>query len=169
MTIGWVYIAVTRSFPADCKVGFTLRSVPERMSELQRQYRTIHPFTAFAAWRVKEPRRVEWLAHQRLGRYRNPGTELFECPPATAMLDVQAAIKQVIAEEIAHPTRFRPRPQRAPERWRRARPRIPGEMIAAAAVFVLVTLLVFSRPPLPDWLPEDIRNTAVMLEKATSE
>ena len=165
MTIGWVYVAITDSFPGDCKIGFTLRSVPERMKELQRQYRTRHPFTARESMLVKNPRRVEWLAHQRLAIYRNPNTELFECSPEAGKSAVLWAVDKVIEEHRRNPYMIKPRPERAPKRWRRAR-RYPT--VEAAAILFLVlalALLAKEKPALPDWLPGPVYRTASLAEQ----
>ena len=160
MTIGSIYVAVSESFPADSKIGFTLRPVPERMAELQRQYRTRHPFRAFNCMLVKHPRRVEWWAHRHLAQYRNPRTELFECAPAMAWGAVLWAIDKVIEEERRNPQVFRPRPERAPQRWRRARLSYQEWLVAIAFAAPLIAWLVAGRPALPDWMPASVLYTA---------
>ena len=167
MTIGWVYVAITDSFPGDCKIGFTLRSVPERMVELQRQYRTRHPFTAYDCMLVKNPRRVEWLAHQRLAIYRNPNTELFECSPEVGGAALLWAIDKVIEEHRQNPYVMQPRPKRAPKRWRRARRSI--DWLTILVMLALAALLIqpafWPNAVLPGWLPAPLLRAEGLLTR----
>ena len=163
MTIGSVYVAVSDSFPGDCKIGFTLRPVPERMAEIQSQYKTRHPFRAFNHMLVKHPRRVEWWAHRHMAQYRNPRTELFECPPEMAWGAVLWGIDKVIEEEQHNPQAFRPRPERAPQRWRRARHSYQEWLVAFLLAAPLVIWIAFGRPSLPDWMPTPVLTSADLI------
>ena len=165
MTIGRVYVGISESFPGNCKIGFTLRSVPERMAELQRHYRTRHPFTVRFELLVKNPARVEWLAHKRLAAYRKMGTELFECSPEMGRVAVLWAVDRVIEEERRNPSQITPRLERAPKRWRKARRPFPTGLFAILAGAGLLALVAIAKPALPAWLPEPISYTLLLMER----
>ncbi len=67
---GWIYVLSTREDPSLLKVGMTVRSVEERVKEINAATGVAIPFGVRRCWRVSDPRAAERLAHQTLQEFR---------------------------------------------------------------------------------------------------
>jgi hypothetical protein len=67
---GFVYILSTREQSDLLKIGYTTRSVEERVIEINRATGVIVPFGARGVWRVRDARGVEREVHVALQEYR---------------------------------------------------------------------------------------------------
>ena len=163
MTIGRVYIAVSKGFPGRIKLGCTLRTAKARIGELQRHYGTRHKFAEVYSLLVHDPYRVESLAHHRLRRCRDYGTEMFGC----TLEEGVTAIEWAADEVLRNPRPIQPRPERAAKRWRTAGNSYSGGigLLLAGAAMMLIVLLAKYKPVLPGWLPESTRNAAALFER----
>jgi len=75
---GFVYILSNGSMPGLVKIGFTERSVSERISELSDHTGVAEAYKEVASFPVVDPVASERLVHSRLPRYRvNPNREFF--------------------------------------------------------------------------------------------
>lgn len=165
MTIGVVYCAVSDSFPRRCKIGKTFRHPATRIVELQKHYRSRHPFTEHGSLLVEHYSRVEWLTHQRLAERREPATEMFRCSPEEAM----SAIRWAADEALRHPPAFQPRPEARPTSLAKGRGTsrkhdLRWLWLAIASVLIVVGVRV-GQPELPNWLPRPVMNTLSLLER----
>ncbi len=160
MSLGFVYAALNIGFPGRCKIGCTARHPAQRIAELKAHYRTKHEFVEAFSLMVPDPYRVEALAHSRLKHCRDWGTEMFVCSPAEA----KAAILWAADEALRNP--IPPRPERAPQRWQRARHSSPSAfwLWTLAAAGLITAWLAYLQPVLPDWLPEPVAHTASRIE-----
>jgi hypothetical protein len=67
---GWLYILSTREFKDLLKIGMTMRSVEERVREINTATGVAIPFGVRRCWRVIDPSRAERLVHNALADYR---------------------------------------------------------------------------------------------------
>ncbi|MEU5725004.1 GIY-YIG nuclease family protein [Micromonospora sp. NPDC047738] len=91
---GYIYILSTREQPTVLKIGFTDRSVEERVKEINRATGVMIPFGVRALWAVRGARAVEGALHALLADYRvRPDREFFQLDLRTA----RALIEQHLA------------------------------------------------------------------------
>ena len=167
MTIGVVYCAVSESFPGRCKIGKTFRHPATRIAELQKHYRSRHPFTEHSSLLVEHYSRVEWLTHQRLAERREPATEMFRCSPDEAM----ATIRWAADEALRNPPVFQTRPKARSMTLAKGRGTRPKHdlwwlWLVAGLVLIVVGLRQW-KPDIPVWLPTPAFNTLSRLEAAS--
>ena len=93
--LGEIYVMRSAQHPKDTyKVGYTTKTADERASQLQSTSGQPDQVNVIQSWRVKAPRKVEGLVHQKLSNYRvNPKREFFQ----TKYRNIRAAIEEAIA------------------------------------------------------------------------
>jgi T5orf172 domain len=95
--IGYIYIMSTRSDPNMLKIGYTERTVEERVKEINRATGIFEPYGVRAVWTVLRAPQAEKAVHDALTEYRvRPDREFFELKYATACK---------IVEDIVHSSR----------------------------------------------------------------
>ncbi|WP_431875986.1 GIY-YIG nuclease family protein [Micromonospora marina] len=67
---GYIYVLSTREHPRMLKIGYTERSVEERVKEINRATGVLIPYGVRAVWVVAHARSVEADLHARLAPYR---------------------------------------------------------------------------------------------------
>lgn len=67
---GYLYILSTRENPTLLKIGYTERTVEERVAEINRATGIVTPFGVRRVWVLKQARQVEKEIHALLARYR---------------------------------------------------------------------------------------------------
>lgn len=88
-TIGFVYCLTIPRMDGVVKIGYTLKTMEERLKSLDNTS-VVEPFQLYYAGRVNNPRRVEGLIHEYFKMYRiRPNREFFEVDP----LDVKRLIQ----------------------------------------------------------------------------
>jgi hypothetical protein len=74
-----IYILGTREQKNVLKIGFTTRTVTERLNEINSATGVLHPFGVRAAWCVKDGKHCEKKIHELLSQYRvRDDREFFE-------------------------------------------------------------------------------------------
>lgn len=92
---GWLYILSTKSQPNILKIGMTLRTVPERISEINSATGVLYPLSARTVYKVKDAKAAERRVFQLLSDYRvRRDREFFEIPFIEAV--------RIIEEELFH-------------------------------------------------------------------
>jgi hypothetical protein len=82
---GYIYILSTRSHPKWLKVGYTERTVEERVKEINRATGVLEPFGVRAVWVLLNAPQVEEFVHYALAEYQvRDDREFFELPLDTA-------------------------------------------------------------------------------------
>jgi hypothetical protein len=82
---GYVYILSTRSSPRTLKIGYTERTVEQRVKEINRGTGILEPYGVRAVWVVQHARQVERAVHDTLAPYRvRADREFFDLPYGTA-------------------------------------------------------------------------------------
>lgn len=83
---GYIYILSTRSSPGILKIGYTDRTVEERVKEINSTTGVLEPYGARAVWVVDDAPYVEKIVHEALAAYRvRRDREFFELPYRTAV------------------------------------------------------------------------------------
>jgi hypothetical protein len=95
--IGYVYVMRSGLHPRDVyKVGFTLKTPEERAAELSATSGQPDLFTVIQAWKVRDPRGVEYQAHKKLAEFRiNNRREFFNVKYATIRGAIEDAIENL--------------------------------------------------------------------------
>jgi hypothetical protein len=84
-SIGYIYILSTRSNPRMLKIGYTERTVEDRVKEINRATGVLEPYGVRAVWVVNNAQHVERVVHEALANYRiRRDREFFELPYGTA-------------------------------------------------------------------------------------
>ena len=97
--VGFVYVLSTREAPNLLKIGYTERSVRERVNELNAATAVLLPYGARAVWVVKRARQVEAEVHALLAQYRvRRDREFFELPYPGAVSLIDDLIQRARAE-----------------------------------------------------------------------
>jgi hypothetical protein len=79
--VGFVYVLSTREQPQLLKIGFTNRTVEERVREINRATGVAVPFGVRGVWTVRGARDLERQLHERFAPYRlRNDREFFELP-----------------------------------------------------------------------------------------
>lgn len=79
--VGFVYVLSTREAPNLLKIGYTERSVRERVNELNSATAVVVPYGARAVWVVRRARQVEGQVHELLAQFRvRRDREFFDMP-----------------------------------------------------------------------------------------
>jgi len=87
---GFIYILSNELMPGIVKIGFTERTVAERVAELSAPTGVALPYKEEASFPVTEPSKVEKAIHESLERYRvNQGREFFRMTPGEAIVAVR--------------------------------------------------------------------------------
>ncbi|GAA1656599.1 hypothetical protein GCM10009828_103050 [Actinoplanes couchii] len=93
--VGYVYILSTREQPDVLKIGYTDRSVEERVKEINRATGVLVPYGARAVWAVPRAQTVEAEIHRLLAPYRiRKDREFFDIPFREAAPIIQAHIAE---------------------------------------------------------------------------
>lgn len=99
--IGWVYVLSNPSMPGQLKIGFTDRTVPERVGELSSVTGVPAPFIWEYGVRVPQAQRIERAVHQELAGCRvNDGREFFSCEIVRAIESILSALELVKPHEV---------------------------------------------------------------------
>jgi hypothetical protein len=99
-TIGFVYCLTIPRMDGVVKIGYTLKTMEERLKSLDNTS-VVEPFQLYYAGRVNNPKRVEGLIHEYFKMYRiRPNREFFEVDP----LDVKRIIQIAEASTDIAPT-----------------------------------------------------------------
>ncbi|NSL23064.1 GIY-YIG nuclease family protein [Agrobacterium tumefaciens] len=98
--VGIVYVMRSASHPKDqYKVGFTVKDVYDRANQLYSTSGQSDQFNVIQHWKVRAPRRVEALVHQKLAPYRvNPRREFFSLKYEKIRLAIEDAIQELAAQ-----------------------------------------------------------------------
>lgn len=91
---GYVYILSNPTLPGLVKIGYTRKSVAERVRHLSSSTSIPAPFKVVASFHTATPVAHEAEAHARLAPHRQPGREFFAVSEAQAI----AACKSIIGE-----------------------------------------------------------------------
>jgi hypothetical protein len=90
---GFVYILSTRTSPHLLKIGYTERTVEQRLKEINSATGVAEPYGARAVWTVQNAPEMEKAVHKALAGYRvRPDREFFELPYGTAFV----AIREIV-------------------------------------------------------------------------
>jgi predicted RNA-binding Zn-ribbon protein involved in translation (DUF1610 family) len=90
---GFVYILSNETMPDIVKIGFTERTVAERIAELSAHTGVAAPFKEEASFPVADPRGVEELIHVKLSGWRlRESREFFTLSPSDAIAAVRVAL-----------------------------------------------------------------------------
>jgi len=93
---GWVYCLVHPQYPNLIKIGYTERSVNQRIAELERGTGTLPGYVCVFAVNCFEPYLLEQGIHKRLARYRVwAEKEFFQIELGTAERAVQTEINRL--------------------------------------------------------------------------
>ena len=167
-----MYVLRNPLFLSYRKIGETGRTVAKRKSEIRRDYGTELEWVKESKHWTTDRRASEAMAHRLLHRSRVKGSEMFKCSSAKAGETVLRAIHIVEVRRRRWYWRLwywliLPRPERTPQRWRRARNSYSGGigLLLAGAAMMLIVLLAKYKPELPGWLPESTRNAAALFER----
>ena len=82
---GFVYLLSNPTFPGLLKIGFTTRSVEERITELNSSTSVPAPFDLVAYYSCQNPQKDERTVHLALDSCRAPGKEFFAIKPKQAL------------------------------------------------------------------------------------
>ncbi len=77
LAVGYVYIAVNPAYPKFVKIGYTTRSVEDRMLELSSSTGVPYSFVCAYSRKFDDARRAEFIIHQRFSEFRVPKKEFF--------------------------------------------------------------------------------------------
>jgi T5orf172 domain len=98
--LGYVYILSTRSHPRLLKIGYTLRSVEQRVKEINSATGIVEPYGVRAVWIVKGAPQVERAVHDALAGYRvRSDREFFELAYGSAFRIVGDIVHQSRREQ----------------------------------------------------------------------
>ncbi len=84
-----IYILSTREQPRILKIGFTTRSVLDRVNEINSATGVVIPYGVRAVWSVKDARDIEAKIHRSLADYRVRSDREFFC------MDYKTAFKRI--------------------------------------------------------------------------
>jgi cold shock CspA family protein len=92
---GWIYILSTREQPEILKIGRTVRSVAERVREINSATGILVPWAARRTYRVRNAPEAEAEIHRRLGEYRiRMDREFFDMPIGRAVEIIDAYLEE---------------------------------------------------------------------------
>jgi hypothetical protein len=98
---GQIYILSTRELPNFLKIGYTTRSVTDRVREINSATGVMIPFGVRAIWRVKDAPNMERKIHEALSEYRvRSDREFFQIKYGTAFPLILNLIKRTNTEEL---------------------------------------------------------------------
>lgn len=87
---GFIYILSNELMPGIVKIGFTERTVAERVSELSSHTGVAVPYREEESFPVTDPIMIEKAIHERLWKYRvNQNREFFRLSPNEAAIAVR--------------------------------------------------------------------------------
>jgi hypothetical protein len=81
---GFVYVLSNPAFPGLLKIGFTTRSVEQRITELNASTSVPAPFELLGYYACQNPQKDERTVHLALDCCRAPGKEFFSIKPEQA-------------------------------------------------------------------------------------
>ena len=94
--VGFVYVLSTREQPNLLKIGFTNRTVEERVKEINGDTGVAVPFGVRGVWTVRGASSLERQIHQRFAAYRvRDSREFFELPFEEASREILDVIREV--------------------------------------------------------------------------
>ena len=97
---GFVYVLSNKSIPNLVKIGFTTRSVEERVAELNAPTSVPTPFDIEASFPVTDPTKTEQLIHDNLSKYRtNENREFFSLTSIEAIKQIRLILESYINYE----------------------------------------------------------------------
>jgi hypothetical protein len=97
--VGYIYILSTRSNPLMLKIGYTERTVEQRVKEINTATGLVEPYGVRAVWAVPGAPRVEKIVHDALAEFRvRVDREFFEISYGTAL-----RIVDEVARDTCHP------------------------------------------------------------------
>lgn len=97
---GYVYVLLDPSSPSEVKIGFTTKTVGERVQELYSTGRA-RPLVALWDEYVSQPKSVESKLHKRFAPFRvHPGREFFTVAPQEA---IRALIDEASPNSLTRP------------------------------------------------------------------
>jgi hypothetical protein len=82
---GFVYVLSNPAFRGVLKIGFTTRSIEDRISELNASTSVPAPFELIAYYACQNPQKDERTVHLALSSCRAPGKEFFAIKPQQAL------------------------------------------------------------------------------------
>jgi hypothetical protein len=82
---GFLYVLANPAFPGLLKIGFTNRSVDDRIKELNSSTSVPASFELVAYYACQDPQRDERNVHLALDSCRAPGKEFFAIKPKQAL------------------------------------------------------------------------------------
>ena len=92
---GWIYVLQHNKFPGYLKIGFTERSVEERVIELEAATGVMSGFKIEYAALVENPRQVENYIHKKLSTHREEkNKEFFRIETELAIKEIKNIISQ---------------------------------------------------------------------------
>ena len=94
---GFIYILESSGTPGILKIGYTDRSVQERVSEINSATGVIIPYYSLASFPCKSPKHIETLVHQALHSHR-VNKEGFNI----SLNHAKEVIEKIIEENNAH-------------------------------------------------------------------
>ena len=96
---GWVYLLSTRELPDLLKIGMTMRTVEERLREVNGATGVAFPFGVRRCWRVCDPAAAERLIHQSLAAHRvRADREFFRASYRDAARIIDATLRETDLE-----------------------------------------------------------------------
>jgi hypothetical protein len=94
---GFVYVLSNELMPGIVKIGFTERTVAERIGELSAHTGVAVPYLEEASFPVEEPETIEELIHTRLDACRvSQNREFFRLPTSEAI----AAVREILGIKL---------------------------------------------------------------------
>jgi hypothetical protein len=91
---GYIYIVSARSTPSILKIGYTERTVEERVKEINRATGVFEPYGVRAVWTVLRAPEVEKAVHDALTEFRiRQDREFFELNYATAFKIIEDIVE----------------------------------------------------------------------------
>jgi hypothetical protein len=85
VVVGFVYVLSNPAFPGLLKIGFTTRSIEERIAELNCSTSVPAPFEVVGYYSCENPQKDERTVHLALDCCRAPGKEFFAIKPQQAL------------------------------------------------------------------------------------
>lgn len=104
-----IYILSTRENPQILKIGFTKRSIVERVNEINSVTGVLIPYSARALWAVKDGRQAEKEIHDALSEYRvRSDREFFEMDFPHAVEKINQILQRRTGEILISPVDLDP-------------------------------------------------------------
>jgi hypothetical protein len=159
---GWVYILTNPAMPGLVKIGLTTRTPTLRAAELSGATGVPLPYEVAWARAVSDCAFIEGVVHRMLDDRRiNGKRESFRCDVATARQVIETAVGGKLGRAYK-PAPVRRRSRRKGRGGRRDTHHLATLMTLSGVA--LVAILALFRPPLPDWLPDPVLSSFLVVE-----